>query len=131
MLKKNVVLIIDDEPSVADALKVILDDNGYEAVVALTGREGLEQAGCRQFDLTITDLQLPDISGLEVLASIREMNPNHRVIIITAYSSHDVITKAADGGAVTVLAKPFLPSDILTLLKEVLANRDSGDCKFP
>jgi DNA-binding NtrC family response regulator len=127
MARKNAVLIIDDEPSVADALRVIFNDHGYDAVVALTGRDGLEQAGCRQFDLTITDLQLPDISGLEVLASIREMNPNHRVIIITAHVSPDVITKAADGGAVTVLSKPFLPSDILQLTKETLTNRDPRD----
>jgi len=125
-VKKSAILIIDDEQSVADALKVILNDNGYDAVVALTGRDGLEQAGRRQFDLTITDLQLPDITGLEVLALIREMNPNHRVIIITAHISPDIITKAADGGAVTVLAKPFLPTDILKLMKEVLANRETA-----
>jgi two-component system chemotaxis response regulator CheY len=127
MANKKAVLIIDDEPSVADALKVILNDYGYDAVVAQTGLDGLEQAGCRQFDLTITDLQLPDISGLEVLASIREINPNQRVIIITAHISPEIITKAADGGAITVLSKPFLPSDILKLTKEVLTNRDPRD----
>jgi DNA-binding NtrC family response regulator len=77
--------------------------------------------------LTITDLQLPDISGLEVLALIREINPNQRVIIITAHISPEIITKAVDGGAVTVLSKPFLPSDILKLTKEVLSNRDPRD----
>ena len=128
MSKKNAVLIIDDEPSVADALKVILNDNGYETVVALTGREGLVQAGDRQFDLTITDLQLPDITGLEVLALMRQMNPNQRVIVITAHISPEIIKKAADGGAITVLAKPFLPSDILKLLMEVFSNQSPRDC---
>ncbi len=124
---KSAVLIIDDEPSVADALKVIFNDNGYDAVVARTGGEGLEQAGDHQFDLMITDLQLPDISGLEVLALVREMNPQHRVIIITAHISPEIIARAADGGAVTVLAKPFLPSDILNLTKDLLANQDPRD----
>lgn len=127
MSKKNAVLIIDDEPSVADALKVILTDNGYETVVALTGHDGLEQAGSRQFDLAITDLQLPDISGLEVLALMRDMNPNQPVIIITAHSSPEIIKKAADGGAIRVLSKPFLPSDILKLMLEVLSNQSPGD----
>jgi two-component system chemotaxis response regulator CheY len=119
---KNSVLIIDDEPSVADALQLILTDNGYDAVVALTGRAGLEQAGCRRFDLTITDLQLPDITGLEVLASMREMNPNQRVIVITAHISPEIVAQTADVGAVTVLSKPFLPSDILKLTREALGH---------
>ena len=119
------ILVIDDEPSVADALKIILDDNGYAAVVARTGRDGLEQATRHQFDVTITDLRLPDMSGLDVLSALRAKDSNHLVIIITAYGTSEAIIESMSRGAIKVLSKPFLPSDILRLIDVALKNRHS------
>lgn len=110
------VLVIDDEPSVADALKLILDDNGYRAVVACSGRDGLEQARKRQFDVTITDLRLPDMSGLDVLNAILKQDSNSLVIIITAYGTSEAIKELMSRGALAVLPKPFFPSDILKII---------------
>ncbi|HYP52531.1 MAG TPA: response regulator, partial [Pyrinomonadaceae bacterium] len=61
------ILVIDDEESVRDALTLILEDEGFTVVSASAGREGIELARGSVFDLTITDLRLPDISGLDVL----------------------------------------------------------------
>jgi two-component system, NtrC family, response regulator PilR len=123
MREKIGVLVIDDEPSVADALKLILDDNGYQAVVARTGGDGLEQARNRQFDVTITDLRLPDMSGLDVLNAIRAEDSTNLVIIITAYGTSEVVVELMNRGAVDVLPKPFFPSDILKIIKGALKNR--------
>jgi len=119
------VLIIDDEPSVADALKTILEDNGYETALAHTGGAGLEQSATRRFDLTITDYQLPDMSGLDVLAVMRGRAVACPVLIITAYPSPELRATAAERGALDVLSKPFLPSDILALVEQALAE-DAG-----
>ncbi len=123
MVSKKTVLVIDDESSVAGALEVILSDNGYDVAVALTGRDGLDKATGRKFDVTITDLLLPDMSGLEVTSSMLEKHPQGVVIVITAYCTPDVVVKSKERGAVAVLAKPFNPSDILNLLHSALSEK--------
>ena len=123
MGEKIGVLVIDDEPSVADALRLILDDNGYAAVVARNGRDGLEEARKRRFDVTITDLRLPDMSGLDVLSAIRQADSNSLVIIITAYGTSEAVVELMSRGAVDVLPKPFFPSDILKAIEAALNDR--------
>jgi DNA-binding NtrC family response regulator len=115
---KTVILVIDDEPTVADAVKIILEDSGYVVVTAITGRSGFERACECRIDLAIVDLQLPDMSGLDVLSAVREREPDARVIIITAHGSPDIDAEAARRGAFIVLPKPFHSSD---LLKQVAA----------
>ena len=120
-MKKIQILIIEDDPSVADALQIILEDDGYETALAINARQGLEQAHLRQFDLTITDVQLPDMSGLDVLTVLRKRDAESPVIIITAHSTTEVVTEAMARGAFQVLPKPFLPSEILDLARRALA----------
>ena len=116
MAEKTTVLVIDDEPIVGDALKTVLSDCGYEVDVARTGREGLDKASRQPFDFTITDFRLPDMTGLEVLASIRAKEPHSAVIVITAYSTPEIVAESERLGALAVLAKPFCPADVLSLL---------------
>ena len=117
VMEKIQVLIIEDDPNVADALKIIMEDGGYEAVVATNARQGLEQACLRRFDLTITDVQLPDMCGLDVLTTLRKKDAESPVIIITSHSTTEVVTEAMARGAFQVLPKPFLPSEILDLAR--------------
>jgi DNA-binding response OmpR family regulator len=117
MARKGTVLVIDDEPSVADALKVILSDSGYRAVVATSGREALEELGKRRLDLAIIDVRLPDMSGLDVLRHLRRSHTNVTVIIITAHYTPELAAESLSLGAAGVLAKPFSPSDLLTMIE--------------
>ena len=126
--QKGEVLIIEDEPSVADALKMILEDSGYRVFIALTGRDGIELARRGQFCLTITDLGLTDITGFDVINAIRHDKPQSLFIIITSSGSQDVIAEARSLGVAGILLKPFLPSEILQLITITLAGeRSSGD----
>jgi DNA-binding NtrC family response regulator len=124
MVDKAAILVIDDEPIVADALMIVLSDSGYEVTVALTGRDGLDKLSEQRFDVTITDLRLPDMSGLEVLSIIREKEPCSLIILITAHTTPEIIAEAVRRGAVDVLSKPFFPSDVLELLEKSLTNRN-------
>ncbi|MBA3440401.1 MAG: response regulator [Pyrinomonadaceae bacterium] len=117
------VLVIDDEPSVADALKMILEDHSYEVVVAVTGREGIEQARRQRFDVTLTDMRLPDMTGVDVINAICQENLCDSVILITAYGTPETIVTARTCGASSVLAKPFRPSDILEEISSLLIAR--------
>jgi DNA-binding NtrC family response regulator len=121
MMEKMQVLIIEDDRTVADALKIIMEDDGFEAVVAMNAHQGIEQARLLRFDLTITDVQLPDMSGLDVLTILRKEDPIGPVIIITAHNTTEVITEAMARGAFHVLPKPFLPEEILDLARRAVA----------
>jgi DNA-binding NtrC family response regulator len=127
-MKKVNVLIIEDEQIVADALKMIMEDQGYEVVLAPCGREGFEQSARRKFDLTITDVNLPDISGLDVLLRLRETAPRHPVIVITAHSTPEIVSAAKERGALEVLSKPFLPSDIISLVRQASRGINCASC---
>jgi DNA-binding NtrC family response regulator len=121
---KFTILVIDDEPIVGDALMTVLSDNGYDVDVVRTGREGLDKTSKQQFDVTITDLRLSDMLGIDVLRHIREKDPSSRVIIITAYSTPEIVSESKKLGAIDVLAKPFSPSDVLGLLNKTLCKED-------
>ena len=116
MAGKKAVLVIDDEPSVADALKLILKDSGYDVVVAMTGGDAFEELGKRRFDLVIADVRLPDMSGLDVLRHLRRSHPGVFAVIITAHHTPELAAESLSLGAVAVLPKPFSPSDLLTVI---------------
>ena len=120
--QKGEVLIIEDERSVADALKIILEDNGYRVSLAATGREGIEEALRGQFCLTITDIGLSDISGFDVIKAICSHKLQMHFIIITSNASQNLMAEARSCGAAGVLIKPFLPSEILQLIETTLAS---------
>lgn len=121
MPQKFRVLVIDDEPFVADALQLILTAGGYDVDVAASGCDGLVRLTRQHFDLIITDLVLPDLSGLDVIKQIREQSPRSHVILITAHGSQELATSAIESGASDVLFKPFPPTVISESVRRTLA----------
>ena len=119
--QKGAVLIIEDEPSVADALRIILEDNGYRVSVATTGRDGIEESLRGDFCLVITDVGLNDMTGFDVIGAVCKHKPRMHFIIITSSGSEAVLAEARSCGAAGVLLKPFLPSEILQLIKTTLS----------
>ena len=114
------VLVIDDEPSVADALRVILEDEGFSVAIAANGRDGIAEARRAPFCVTVTDLRLPDMDGLEVIGAFREDGLGGAFILITSYGTPEIFARADELGAAGVIAKPFLPSEILQLITSAL-----------
>ncbi len=114
--QKCAVLIIEDERSVADALKMILEDNGYRVCTASTGRDGIEEALQGEFCLTITDVGLSDMSGFDVIKAICSQKQMHFIVI----TSQNLMVEARSCGAAGFLLKPFLPSEILQLIRTTL-----------
>jgi DNA-binding NtrC family response regulator len=115
------ILVIDDDPVVGDALKLVLESNGYEVVLAAKGRHGILQAANRSFCVGIIDLFLPDISGLQAIRSIREHQPEIIIIMITGQGTPLAFSEARRLGVVGILAKPFRPDDILQLITRATA----------
>jgi Response regulator containing CheY-like receiver, AAA-type ATPase, and DNA-binding domains len=119
--EKISILVVDDEPVVGDALKLVLESSGYEVVLVEKGREGITQAGNRRFRLAIIDLFLSDISGLRAIKTIREQQPEILIIMITGRGNPQAFSVARRLGVVGILAKPFRPADILQLITTNLA----------
>lgn len=119
--EKIEILVIDDEPAVGDALKRVLEANGYGVVIAETGQAGITLASRKRFHVGIIDLGLPDTSGLEVIKAIRDLQSSMTMILTTAQSTAAAQLSAQSLGSVELLLKPFRPEEILELIRKVLA----------
>ena len=114
--EKLTILIVDDEPSVGDALRLVLESNGYEVVLVTKGQEGIEQARNRRFGFSIVDLFLTDISGFQVITGLLTLQPQIPILLITAHGSSKVFDEAKRLGAIGALWKPFPPAEILKVI---------------
>jgi DNA-binding NtrC family response regulator len=114
------ILIIDDEPSVGDALRLMLEAKGHKVVLVNNGRDGLEMSRKQQFAFVIVDLFLTDAYGLDLIKEIRAQQPALPILLITGHGSPEVFAAARRLGAVGALSKPFQPADILTLIAKTL-----------
>ncbi|HEY0730196.1 MAG TPA: response regulator [Pyrinomonadaceae bacterium] len=110
------ILIVDDEPSVGDALRLVLEAQGYEVVLVTNGRDGIDQARNRRFGFGVVDLFLTDVSGFQVITDLLTVQPQIPILLITAHGSPQVFAEAKKLGAIGALAKPFHPSEILSLI---------------
>jgi len=112
------ILAIDDNPAVRDVLATILAKAGHEVVQAGGGREGLELFQTTTFDLVFTDLGMPDMSGLEVAANVKEQSPTTAVVMITGWGRELDEETLMQEGVDFLLCKPF---DLVTVQNIVAA----------
>lgn len=115
-MEKTRILIVDDEPSVGDALRLVLESSGYEVVLVTKGLDGIDQARSKPFGFSVVDLYLTDISGFQVISNLRNLQPQIPILLITAHGSPQVFDEAKRLGAVGALAKPFHPAELLKLI---------------
>ena len=101
------ILIVDDEEDIRESLETLLTLEGYSVDMAVNGTAGLERMGQTAFDLVLLDLMMPDMSGMEVLAEVRQRDRETPIFLITAYGSIDVAVKALKAGANDYFSKPW------------------------
>lgn len=106
------VLVMEDEANVANALQMILTEEGFQVDVAMTGSGAMEQFDRSRFDLLIADLRLPDIDGMEVIRKVKKERPETEVVVITGYSTVSSAVEAMKLGAFDYLSKPFTDDEI-------------------
>jgi two-component system response regulator AtoC len=99
------VLLVDDEPVILLALKMLVEMRGWQALVARSGGEGLSLVD--RADAVVTDLWMPDMDGFELLAAIRRRDENLPVIVLTAHGSERLADRAKRAGACDFVTKPF------------------------
>jgi len=118
--KKESILIVDDDESTGDILTLILNKKGYKTEIARTGREALEKARRRFFNLALLDIRLPDMEGIELIAPLKEIHPDMVMVIVTAYASVDNAVRALNEGASGYITKPLSMDKLLTMVREEL-----------
>jgi DNA-binding NtrC family response regulator len=117
------VLVIDDDPGLAEVIELLLSREGYAAERAGSVRQGIERVAASEPDLVITDLKLPDGTGLDVIERIRAERPELPLILITSYSSLESAIAALRAGAVDYLIKPFENDEFLHAIDRALNER--------
>ena len=116
----NKVLVVDDEKSVTGALALILGAAGYEIAVAENVTRAMAILSQGSFDLVITDLRLPDGTGIDLITHIKKTTPDTEVILMTAYGSVEITIEAIKRGAYYYLEKPHPPDRVLALVERAL-----------
>ena len=116
------ILLIEDDRSTASALEKVLSDEGYAVSVSARGDDGLNRAREHPFDLVITDLKLPGLTGLEYVAQLHAAKPKLPIIMMTAHGTTDTAIEAMKFGACEYVVKPFEADDLLDLAAAAVKN---------
>jgi DNA-binding NtrC family response regulator len=117
------VLVVDDERDMAESCAYLLGRAGYEVVTAFSGEQALEQMARRPFEVVITDLRMPRMSGLQVLAAIKQQAPDVEVLMITGFPEIQTAVAAIKQGAFDYLTKPYVEKDLMERVEKALAHR--------
>ncbi len=120
---KGKLLIVEDEKSMREVLKILLEGEGYDVVTASDGLEGIACLDNDIFDLVVTDIKMPKVDGFEVLKKIKEISPDTIVIMITAFGTKDSAIEAMKLGAYDYISKPFNIDEIRLIVKKAIEKK--------
>ena len=107
------ILIIDDAAFAIHRIQQILEDRGYNVITANSGPEAIDLFKKDKPDITFCDVEMPGMSGLQVLAEIKRLDPSHKVVMLTSNTRKETIMEAKSKGASGYIAKPFEPSQLI------------------
>ncbi len=118
----NKILIVDDSVSMRQMVSFTLKDNGFDVTEADNGKNGLSKATASNFDLIISDINMPEMDGIAMLKEIRSSGKNKYVpvLLLTTESGMDKKAEGKAAGATGWLVKPFNPDTLIATVKKVL-----------
>ena len=117
------ILVVDDEMIVCESCQRILEEEGYEVEIALSGKEAFEKMKAHPFDIVITDLKMPGIGGMEILKTFRKEYPDSIIIMITGFSTVETAVEAMKLGAFDYIPKPFTPDEVSIVVKKAIEKK--------
>lgn len=117
------ILVVDDEPFVCDAVKMMLEFDGHKVQTASSAKAALESFSPEKFDLVITDYAMPLMKGDELAQRIRERAPDQPVVLITAYAEMLQASQSPLAGVDSVVSKPFLLEDLRAAISKATGKR--------
>jgi DNA-binding NtrC family response regulator len=117
------VLVVDDESGILESLRILLKTEGFVAVTAHGGRQGIEKFDEFKPDIVLTDVRMPDITGVQVLSHVRQNDPEVPVILMTAQATLQSAMQAVNEGAFYYIQKPFRNDELVAILKRAAEHR--------
>ena len=126
ILKMVRILIIEDDEEMRALLRDSLVEDGIEFDSAENGSEAIQKLVEEPFDLVITDIRMPGLTGLDILPWIKRLQPETFVVVITAFGSEEVRRKSFDRGAMAYLEKPINMDRLKTLIQEMVSTKEKG-----
>jgi len=127
MTNKANILVVDDEPQIADMISASLESNGYSASVAYGGEQAVGLTGAGKFDLVIMDIQMPGMDGITALGEMKKLDPEIEVIIATGHGTMGTAIQSMRKGAFDYLHKPFELKELLAVVERALEKRKFND----
>lgn len=116
----NKILIVDDNPNMSSLLSEMLEVFDYESVLASDGNQALDELQSSEFSMVITDMRMPNMTGMELLKEVKQRYPKVKVVLISGYTGAQIESEAEEHKADGFLGKPLMMSDIEKLLNDLL-----------
>jgi DNA-binding NtrC family response regulator len=118
------VLVVDDESGILDSLNILLRNEGFAPHLAHGGKAGLERIAEMSPDIVLTDIRMPNVSGVEILAAARQSDPDVPVILMTAQATLQSAMQAVNEGAFYYIQKPFRNDELIAILRRAAEHRN-------
>lgn len=123
-MKRRTILVVDDQESHRDLTQSVLVAAGFSVQTAASGTEALARLRADVFGLVLTDQLMPEMSGLDLMSTIRSFLPDLPVVIVTGHGTIDTAVNAMKAGAADFIQKPFSPEELLLVVRRVLERQD-------
>ena len=117
------IMIIEDDEEMRSLMKDFFEEEGFETDSVSNGVDALRKLSKDHFDLVITDIRMPGLTGLDILPTIRRLKPETPIIVMTAYGSDDVRRRSLERGATIYLEKPIHLSKLRTVIREMVLRK--------
>jgi DNA-binding NtrC family response regulator len=124
MTHKASILVVDDESGILDTLRILLRNEGFDVSTAQGGKAGLEAIRGGSHDIVLTDVRMPQVSGIDILTAAREQDPMTPVILMTAQASLQSAIQAVNSGAFYYIQKPFSNDELIAILRRACEFRE-------
>ena len=121
--QRPAMLVVDDDPGSSGLLREVFLQEGYDVSLASRGAEALEMAAAKPFDIVLSDVQMPDLDGIEVLRRLRRLSPAPTVILVTAYGTIETAIRALHEGAFDYVRKPFKLDEVRLCVERAMERR--------
>lgn len=117
------ILVVDDEPAVAGVIAECLSSSGYQPETCTDSVKALSVISAVVYDVIVSDIAMPGLTGLQLLSLIKAHRPSPEVILITGFSTRELAAEALEHGAFAYLEKPFDTNDLVERVKQALWKR--------
>jgi DNA-binding response OmpR family regulator len=126
MTESNRILVVDDSPTQLAQLQMVLQQQGFEVLTATNGKEAYDRIAAESVDVVVTDLQMPELNGLELVAKIKASWPSLPVILTTSQGSEAIAAEALRQGASSYVPKRDMTTSLIPTVRQVLAVAESA-----